>query len=1502
MSLLRNTSVIKKSDLDILQNYKITNGSFISNQNQRKVITNSPTSVFWEKEESNQNHLLQKLIKKQKTTKKKDSSIFQFNLKLLKWNLGLILFIGESDVFAELEPYREMHWFFLKRLPIFLKSNIFSEDPINMYDYQADEILRKFKEQLKKSTEIFQKRQNTIERKTQRNRKKQHVDDKTKGLEKSFDFSSRKILIKNSEKRNFELINKKYRNKNNNTYFLNKQKNTETIIVFIKSDIQSQDQERRLVDNISYLLNNFSFFRKRVSRGQPFWKPFFSFLAHTFFISRLSKLNRRFRHSILIMHFVWIPFGPLLSILFSFLWKNWILNFSLNTNNYTYLFNQLEYSRKKPQMRRHALFGWKLPKVLLNYNNKQNNKKTNTNQLNFSTLVDAQEELKKYNNLKFHTVSSSYYSPFQINMLTDNEISNFEYKQFSKEIRKILEKINHQNTEFSPLSPPLLSRIFLWNFMKFEEKYRRAIFKLSHIKNKKKNQFIGQNAIDFFKFYLNSPSLSLHQFFIYSKIYDQSYYIINKYKSIYINNQEQSAQNRYMHYKTYDPKVRLYRFYTNFSKNLNDIGIIQDAKNVHPIFGSLFCEIYSGFFSLEANKRISNLSKRQSSSYRFALSSTKNILLVGNTNSSNFVLLVQAFAAETGLKLFMEDAKRLRRLGRRGINKSTKRLEKLFEIAQISSPSIVFLEDIDVIGSKRRIMKINEEEEDDNMAIRSFFSKLLYRKQHNYKSLSQSFINQNLNINNQDVYRNMQKSIIPKSPIPSNLIKYQLTRRKAFSNYFSNTSKTSYNSFLTKFNILKTHSASSSTDSNISNNISSSPTNAVIIWKLLKSKLVTQKKTIKETPWEHIPVDSMRSIPLITYSIRVKVAKLTMLAIYTMNTQLRLVKDLIKLMEKIQYESYKGFIVFGTTNKLSTLDPSLRRPGRFDETVYLPSLTVNPRFQRVGIIHFINVLWIDSQHFLNFSRTFDILNASNFAMNWNANTLYGNLVLQDNSEKFFSSYSHHLSLQDLINSTAENVYNQNIFMQDGNNVYKHFISCDILRNIGFEKPNFSIYSQSVILLSLGYSKASQLMIQLFLKKQCIGKNIFIFSNSKQIFNKNKLIFNSENNELTLWSNSHLFSEFKILNISYNNRQKNIKNLLIYYFAGKIGEFCFFNFPNNFKNKFKFYQKNTIDTGINNQRVKWNFKKFNYFFDKNSFSLRSLYGIQPNWKSINSVIFFIIRTSCFYSKNHLTSKLFYLDDILKKRQRVFSENSGPSLLFEYFHLNTESFLKRNIITLEEQLHKQQMQKYLLNLQKKPLRKFLFNVNLTEINKNRFASYINKINNKNILLPEKNKKQNNEDIQTNRKDFRLALFRILFNELGSLDLVALRPTAMNYYYHKKIVSKQRFRKYTHKWWNWHFKKTVDYLEEFQYLDFFPYMDKQYNTRRQRWILTNGYSAYWLSQEKILYYQIYEQLIIECFQRAYLHLDRHREMLDYLAQFLLTKQLLTEIEWIFFFKRFV
>nr|QUO99173.1 cell division protein [Oedogonium sp. HN1801B] len=1413
MSLLRTANFIQKSDFLKLQNDTF----FISNQTELVRQTNH--ILPWEKANLNINKkiLLKGLIHNKKIIKTKDSSIFQLSLKLLKWNLGVILLIGESEIFAELEPYREMHWYFLKRLPIFLRSNIYLEDPINMYDYQADEKLRKFKEQFKKSTEIFQKRQNTIERKTERNRKKEHINT-----------SERMESLNSSEIQNFKLMNKKY-STNKNLLITNNQINSDNIILFIKSDKQLKDNSLQIyeyLNKIKLLVTNFDFIRKKISRGQPFWKPLFSFLAYTLFISRLAKLNRRFRDSVLSINYVWIPFGPLNSILYSFLWKNWILNFSTILENQNNIFNKLDRSTKLSKKKDFLNPLYPISK------------------LDFSEIQQSQFKLNQNYNLK---TISSYCSPFQVTSFIPNKRNNFEFKQFVYELERIRKNINVQNNVFSQFSPPLLNRVFLWNFIKFEKKYQRAISKWSKLEINKKSKF------DLFQ--LNSESvISKNQ---RTHTIER---VMTKYRSIYVNNQEQSSQNRYIHYQTYDPKVRLYRFYTNFSKNLSAIGIIQDAKNVHPLFGSLLCEINSGLFSSTIRNRtqfegIYHKSFQRQLSY---FSSTKNILLVGNTNSSNFVLLVQAFAAETGLKLFMEDAKRLRRLGRRGINKSTKRLEKLFEIAQAYSPSIVLLEDIDVIGSKRRVTKINEEEDDEDMAIRSFFSKSIYRKQHNYKSLRQSFIHQNFFIINDESYRNIQKPVIPESPIPSNLIEYQLTRRKAFSNYFSNTSNSSYKTFITKFNALKNLT---STPGN--NHISSSPTNTVIIWKLLKSKLVTPKKTIKETPWKHIPVDSMRSIPLITYSIRVKVAKLTMLAIYTMNTQLRLVKDLIKLLEKLHYESYKGFIVFATTNKLSILDPSLRRPGRFDETVYLPSLTVNPNYQRFSSIHFLNVLSVDSEDFVNFSRTFNMLNSMNFAIDWNLNSVYGNVLIQDNSERIF--YPIKTSLRDLINFTADNIYNQNILMQNDNNIYKNFIPFDILGNIGLQKHHFSIYAKSALLLSLSYSKAGQLIIKLFFQERKCQEQ----ANNINVSNSIEFVpFNSENNQLTIWPNSNILNQFKKINISYNNQNRNIKNSLIYYFAGKIGEYCFFSFYNN-QNHFK---KNIINLN----------KKTINIFEKKSFGLRSLHGIQPNWKNMNSVIFSLIRTSCLYSKNHLTSKLFYLDDVFKKRQRIFSENLGPSLLFEYFNLNKESFLKRNTISLDEHLKKQQNQKYLLNLQQKPLRKYLFHSNLNKIS-----------------IPKTSFKKTDKVQEKNYQ--RLALFRILFNELGALDSISLRPTAMNYYYDTKISQKQRFRKYTYKWWNWHLKKTIDSLEEFQYLDFFPYADKQYNPRRQRWMLTNGYSAYWLSQEKILYHQIYEQLIIECFQISYLQLDKHREMLDYLVQLLMTKQLLTEIQWILFFKRF-
>lgn len=51
-------------------------------------------------------------------------------------------------------------------------------------------------------------------------------------------------------------------------------------------------------------------------------------------------------------------------------------------------------------------------------------------------------------------------------------------------------------------------------------------------------------------------------------------------------------------------------------------------------------------------------------------------------------------------------------------------------------------------------------------------------------------------------------------------------------------------------------------------------------------------------------------------------------------------------------DSINGVVVIGATNRLDTLDPALRRPGRFDKELYFPMPSTEARKEiiQVGIM------------------------------------------------------------------------------------------------------------------------------------------------------------------------------------------------------------------------------------------------------------------------------------------------------------------------------------------------------------------------------------------------------------------------------------------------------------------------------------------------------------------------------------------------------------------------
>jgi hypothetical protein len=70
------------------------------------------------------------------------------------------------------------------------------------------------------------------------------------------------------------------------------------------------------------------------------------------------------------------------------------------------------------------------------------------------------------------------------------------------------------------------------------------------------------------------------------------------------------------------------------------------------------------------------------------------------------------------------------------------------------------------------------------------------------------------------------------------------------------------------------------------------------------------------------------------YSIRVKVALLADLVLSNLSVKLDMITDLLVIIDSVK--SNRGFAVFATTHIPYILDPALRRPGRFDETISIP--------------------------------------------------------------------------------------------------------------------------------------------------------------------------------------------------------------------------------------------------------------------------------------------------------------------------------------------------------------------------------------------------------------------------------------------------------------------------------------------------------------------------------------------------------------------------------------
>nr|QJE70480.1 cell division protein [Chaetophoropsis pisiformis] len=1343
----------------------------------------------------------------QKSASKKISDFFSRNnlpvagsetniklyFKALKWNTVLTLALGESEVLAELEPYREMHWYFLKKFPIFLRTSA-TKDYLNMVDYQADEKIRIIKQKIRQTIMILYLRTKKYESKLQ-NRVTQ--------TDKNINY-----LVRNR---------------------LNQKK--------VSSNLETKDSTQQASARFDiFRVFTDSKIRRRKIKKISFWKSILTFLGKYSFLSRSAILSKRFRESLMLFSYPLVTFGPIGTIFLPYAVKKFTLDFEQNF-----------YQKSK-----------------LN------------SKMSLQPVLRFSPEISKKRNLDNNTLFSSFLRVSQTkNSCSDHELAklnSYIFKKITKQIKFEL-RLERNTQSFFDLE-------FFTDSQKFVKKYNRIYLSVTNTLNKTYPGVNNPYNTNIMNSSLQITNSRNHmQILKLNDLYDWSY-----------TERSNTLGKNSIYSDTFDPKLRYYRFSTNFSKVLADVGGFYTSISAQQELGPIICKVYTGLFAKQ---------------------SAKNYLVVsGSTNHESVLLLIQALSAEMGMKLFIEDAKRLQRIGRRGINKATKRLEKLFDIAQANSPALIFIEDIHVIGGKTKMVKVDEEHDDVEILSRSLLSKLVYRKYHRNKSLRESFIDQNLFTGGSSSTR--RRSLKPSNPIPTSLVLYQLTRRRALSNFFKSQENPARRLNNKLFLSKKLSPAFT--------------TNAVLIWKLFKSKIATPNKRIKETPWYHIPIDAMRSINPLTYSIRVKVAKITLLAIFTMGTRLRLVKDLIRLFEKIQFESYQNLIVFATTNKLSTLDPNLRRPGRLEETISLEGLTGTVSSSRSpAFMAILDTFKVHLKSVPGFSKTFNIIDNTLFSTNlnlqeWtvinylaenayysldrfknncvmtnftlsNPNSNYSNKML--NYSLFFEKQREkriqleqlnstttlkflrlsqnqrmtNFSTKNRINSPFSFISNQNSGSNSISNYWQSLFSNILLhKKTGLFTLNhifnFSKIDKFNLFLIFAYSRSGQSLVS-FLLKQSLLKNqrwLFLennrFSKPSTISRESlpssvslpspatSLIFDSDYLiNLQLWPEIVNLMSLKKSNLFYKRKQS-LHSSFFRFFASKVGELIF---------------SNSVIWTTPKTRESSNTPTFFNIMQNRGFS--NIYNTKASWSGAYASIKNVVTTSALYSKTPLLSKLLHLEDISKPRQKSFFESLNAGMLFEYSDFHYRAFFKKNTFSTEENLNLLIYQKYMLNNQGRPLRKY-------------------------VKLEHSN---------------RLWLFRILYTELGSLDNLTLNPTSMNYYYRNKIALKQVFKLSSYQWWNWHLRKPLDQLEDIQEIAYFPCENKYYTPRRRRWILTNGSWGYWFSFDKNFYFELYEQYMLQSLHFAYLQLDKNREVLDYLAKLYIYKEKLSETDIIFALKRY-
>nr|WVD55979.1 cell division protein [Tetradesmus bajacalifornicus] len=382
-------------------------------------------------------------------------------------------------------------------------------------------------------------------------------------------------------------------------------------------------------------------------------------------------------------------------------------------------------------------------------------------------------------------------------------------------------------------------------------------------------------------------------------------------------------------------------------KSLKHIQFFKYYEPAQYTLGSLICQIYSGIFSNQV---------------------AKNILVIGAPGTAK-TLFIQALAGETEMKIITDNAYRYSMV-QRGVAVGMKYLRDVFDALVLQTPCFFLMEHIHVIGSKRPLLISDDENVKgmqssfglDQQEVHETNQMIYQLNRHSisdykrpYKGdfsmgIPTNFFIQNFyskfEKNSTSIFKNSQFSTggvnfvdrnSPISPLPIDSIENSL-----FSQGFAEKEKSdsAFQNFF-RFEPFKKGIFNFQSRLQMSKEQIFAPpaTSPFTILMMKEQKKLKPKKIVQETSWGGLSMDQMISYQKENSSVRAKVAILADITMNLSRGKLDMITDLLVIIDSVR--SNRGFVVFATTHLPSLLDPALRRPGRFDETI---SLAQSPNF------------------------------------------------------------------------------------------------------------------------------------------------------------------------------------------------------------------------------------------------------------------------------------------------------------------------------------------------------------------------------------------------------------------------------------------------------------------------------------------------------------------------------------------------------------------------------